>query len=97
MKVSYAEGALDEGRAAAEFYEESQSGLGAEFAREWKAAVERLRAAPLLNREFRPNRRKCRLHRFPYALVYRLRGGRAEILAVAHLHRRPEYWERRLR
>jgi toxin ParE1/3/4 len=33
--------------------------------------------------------------RFPFTLVYRLRGDEVEILAVAHARRRPGYWRSR--
>jgi len=39
--------------------------------------------------------RKILLRRFPYLLVYREHRGRAWIVAVAHGHRRPRYWESR--
>jgi toxin ParE2 len=40
--------------------------------------------------------RRCRLGRFPYGLIYTLDNGDILVLAVAHLHRRPDYWRDRL-
>lgn len=40
--------------------------------------------------------RKMVFKRFPYTLIYRLKGDTAEILAVAHHSRHPEYWSGRL-
>ncbi len=34
--------------------------------------------------------------RFPFTLVYRLRGNDVEVIAVAHGRRRPGYWRSRL-
>jgi hypothetical protein len=34
--------------------------------------------------------------RFPFSLVYRMRGDEVEVLAVAHGKRRPGYWRSRL-
>ena len=34
--------------------------------------------------------------RYPFSLVYILRGGDIEIVAVAHGRRRPGYWQARL-
>jgi hypothetical protein len=33
--------------------------------------------------------------RFPFSLVYRMRGDDVEVLAVAHGRRRPGYWRSR--
>jgi hypothetical protein len=35
--------------------------------------------------------------RFPYGLIYALDDGDILVLAVAHLHRRPDYWRDRLK
>ena len=40
--------------------------------------------------------RKVVLRRFPFAIVYRERQNTIQILAIAHGHRRPEYWKDRL-
>lgn len=45
-----------------------------------------------------PGRRNTRsfvFRRFPYTLVYRVRGDLLEILARAHHRRRPDYWVKR--
>jgi plasmid stabilization system protein ParE len=36
------------------------------------------------------------LRRFPYAIIYRERETTVQILAVAHGHRRPGYWQDRM-
>jgi toxin ParE1/3/4 len=40
--------------------------------------------------------RKFVLPRFPYVILYREKESAVQILAVAHGHRRPEYWKDRL-
>ncbi len=35
------------------------------------------------------------LRRFPYALIYRIRGGVPYVIAFVHQSRRPGYWQRR--
>lgn len=40
--------------------------------------------------------RKLVFKRFPYTLVYRLSGDTAEVLALAHHSRHPEYWTGRV-
>ncbi|MBI4725532.1 MAG: type II toxin-antitoxin system RelE/ParE family toxin, partial [Rhodomicrobium sp.] len=39
--------------------------------------------------------RRCRLHRFPYGLIYRVKDNGAVIVAVAHLHSEPSQWLKR--
>ena len=39
--------------------------------------------------------RYCVLTRFPYTVWYDLQVDQATVLAIAHQHRRPEYWKRR--
>jgi plasmid stabilization system protein ParE len=39
-------------------------------------------------------RRRLVLHRFPYAVLYRIASDEVQIVAIMHLHRRPGYWRR---
>jgi len=39
--------------------------------------------------------RRFLLHRFPFSIVYRLKGDVIEVVAIAHAKRRPGYWKRR--
>lgn len=41
--------------------------------------------------------RCSRLQRYPYLVVYRIRGSVVQIVSVAHTSRRPGYWAKRLR
>jgi len=43
-----------------------------------------------------PQIRRCRLHRFPYSVIYTQDGADILVLAVAHQHRKPGYWRKRL-
>lgn len=43
------------------------------------------------------NLRRCRLARFPYGVIYASEQDALVVLAIAHLHRRPDYWRDRLR
>jgi toxin ParE1/3/4 len=83
-------------RAAADGYEVRRPGLGGEFLAEFEAALERVRANPLLYAaEDDSEIRHCPLHRFPYTLVYLDLEDHVWVAAVAHQHRRPGYWSRR--
>jgi plasmid stabilization system protein ParE len=41
------------------------------------------------------NTRRIVFPRFPFNLVFRIKGGTIEIVAVAHQRRRPSYWKNR--
>lgn len=87
---------------AADGYEVSQPGLGEDFFREYKLALERIasdpESLPLL--ETAPEQwgiRRVLRHRFPFVVVFDGGGQRVRVLAVAHTARQPLYWSLRRR
>jgi toxin ParE1/3/4 len=76
-------------------YESQQIGLGRRFVEAVRDAIVRIRTQPLLFREIEPGIRQCRTLRFPYGVIYRLKGDTVEVLAVMHLSRKPGYWKHR--
>ncbi len=97
MTVRFLKVAQVELREAVRFYESQAPGLGADFLLEVTAAVERITEFPVAWQTVDVELRRCQLGRFPYALVYSEEGDGILIVAVAHFHRRPENWQRRLR
>ena len=87
--------ALEEVEEAAVFYEDRQPGLGNRFMEALEDMISRMRRNPLLYRKIDGEIRKCRLLRFPYGIIYRVKNGNIEIIAVMHLKRRPGYWKSR--
>ena len=83
--------------AAAEHYEQAQIGLGSVFVDEVYAGIQRICTYPEAWTLLTPTVRRCLIHRFPYGIVYRIRHDEAQILAVAHLNRKPGYWNLRLK
>jgi toxin ParE2 len=81
--------------AAALWYEERQPGLGHDFLAEFESTLRRIEAEPERWGRIRGDNRKLNFHRFPYAIVYNVRGDVLSIKAVMHLHRRPFYWQHR--
>ena len=77
------------------YYEGQKAGLGRSFAQEVNQAVKGIVAHPLACPKHLARTRRCRLHRFKYGIVYRVRETEIRILAVMHLHRRPGYWRGR--
>lgn len=45
--------------------------------------------------EIQPGVRRVLFHKFPFALIYRVEGGRVQVIAVKHHKRRPQYWHGR--
>jgi plasmid stabilization system protein ParE len=92
--VEIAEIELDQ---AIHWYEAQAPGLGNAFLIEVLSAAERIRRFPDAWHPLGEGVRRCRLSRFPYGLIYTMENVDILVLAVAHLHRRPEYWRDRLK
>lgn len=84
---------LDE---AARWYEERNSGLGAQFVDAVEAAAALLgrwpEAGSLISSPGDHTFRRAPVRGFPYHLAYRVVGDVVDVLAVAHDRRRPVYW-----
>lgn len=80
---------------AVEFYENRCPGLGLDFEREIKAAVDCIRQSPGRWPVHRDGTRRYLIHRFPYFVVYFLHQDQVWVVAVAHCRRRPGYWSGR--
>ncbi len=78
---------------AALWYEQRQPGLGDDFLDEFERTLRRIVAEPERWRKIRGDNRKLNFDRFPYAIVYSVRGDTLYIKAVMHPHRRPFYWQ----
>ncbi|MBA4396616.1 MAG: plasmid stabilization protein [Syntrophus sp. (in: bacteria)] len=97
MRFFFHPEAKEEFDGAVDFYEQSQPGLGLEFAEEVYATIARINQYPDAWSEMSKNSRRCLVNRFPYGLVYQSKANDLRIIAVAHLHRRPNYWKKRMR
>jgi plasmid stabilization system protein ParE len=98
VKVSFLKPAQAEYQDALEYYENEQVGLGRRFSQEVSRAVSRMIEFPTLYQSFSPNTRRCLIAKFPYGIIYHYDPNSEDILvvAVAHLHRRPDYWTSRV-
>jgi hypothetical protein len=96
MNVLFNELALLEFNNAIEFYELEQAGLGKQFEEEIKRSLRRIIRYPSAWSIEQGEIRRYLMHRFPYKLLYAIEENHILILAVAHLHRKPEYWAERL-
>jgi plasmid stabilization system protein ParE len=97
MRVRFEPEAAEE-LAEATAYLTDQSARAAEgFLADVAAAAKLLLQFPGAGSPLRGNFRRLLLKTFPYQLIYRVVEEDIRIYAVAHLKRRPGYWQKRLR
>ena len=87
--------AADEAQAAERWYRERNETASGRFQRELDRAVERISQGPESGSPYLSNTRRVLLRRFPFFVVFRVRGDNVQIVAVAHARRRPGYWRAR--
>ncbi len=95
LAVEFHPEAVEEARAAREWYEERSPAAADAFVAELDEAVERIRDAPTLFASYLQGTRRCLLRRFPYIVVYRHTPAAIQVIAVAHGRRKPGYWKTR--
>lgn len=90
MNVEFLAPAWAEFIEAVEYYNDQEEGLGLQFSEDIRATIERIvqypEAWPLISKRTR----RCRTKRFPYGVVYQVRGRTLLIIAVMHLRREPQ-------
>ena len=97
MNYEFLAEARDEFWEAALYYESQEAGLGLRFRDEVAHVIEHILSDPFLWRE-RPNGyRRVNCPVFPYYVAYFIRAETIIIAAIAHGHRRPNYWKGRLK
>lgn len=92
MKVRFLTLAQQELDDATAWYDERAEGLGQEFLDELDRTVRRAISFPRSCPEIEAGIRRCLIARFPYGLIYGIDDDTIVVVAVAHLHRRPDYW-----
>ena len=84
---------LDE---AVAWYSAQAPGLERRFIDEMRTARKRIAERPHAWRPLGAGVRRFRLGRFPYGVIYAVEEDEIVVLAVAHLHRKPDYCRSRL-
>ncbi len=92
MRVIFTRIATQELEDAIRFYELESAGIGQRFKEEVRKAAVRIAEYPQAWSVERGEVRKCLLHKFPYKLLYSVEEGHILVIAVAHQHRKPDYW-----
>ena len=82
-------------QAAAVWYEDQQSNLGARFLNELDLVFQRIEASPLQFPRLEGDMHRALLRRFPYGVYFLAESQDVKILAVLHLHRQPDIWKSR--
>jgi len=90
--LSFAEAELHE---AVEYHNHQSPGLGYELAAEVKAAFDRIASFPTAWPVFSERSRRCLVNRFPYGVLYQVRGDTVLVVAIMHLRRAPTLWGER--
>ena len=95
MNLRYHQEASHELDEVYRWYETQQSGLGTRFISELEASINRIQNFPYIGNVIVKDIRRALLPDFPYGVMYSIKDDMLEIVAVAHLHRKPFYWKNR--
>lgn len=97
MPIDFFPDADQEMLEAARYYQSLASGLGDDYLDEVERAVHSIATSPqtwpILESDFR----RRLVKRFPFGVIYRIEPDKILIIAVAHLRKKPGYWENRIR
>jgi plasmid stabilization system protein ParE len=77
------------------WYEEQKPGLGAEFVTYVDKVLSRISATPLQFPQVFQEVRRVVVHRFPFAVYYKIDPRQVVVLAVFHSKRDPIIWQMR--
>jgi hypothetical protein len=77
-------------------YESKESGLGVRFRNEVALVVDWIEQNPDVPRLRPKGYRRVNLRIFQHYVAYVIRGNTIWIVAIAHAHRRPEFWLKRV-
>lgn len=67
------------------------------FNQAFEQSLDWARSQPLIFRCFESDFRKIKVGKFVYSLVFRVSGDEIQILAIAHMSRKPGYWKDRVK
>jgi len=95
MKKIILQQAFEELNEAVTYYEEQQSGLGLRLKDEVDQYVNWILINSTVPKVRKGGYRRVNLKVFPYYIAYIIREDTLWILAIAHAHRKPEYWIKR--
>ena len=74
------------------FYELEQPNLGLLFKKELNRLIDIIVDYPKIGSNENYSLKSLLLHKFPYKVIYSVNNDQILVLAIAHQHRKPEYW-----
>jgi plasmid stabilization system protein ParE len=96
MRIRFLETAQIELDEAIDYYNYESPGSGEIFLAEVLNALDRIGRFPEAWQPCSKRTRRCQTRRFPYGVVYQIRKDEILVVAVANLHRKPDYWMDRI-
>jgi plasmid stabilization system protein ParE len=93
--LEYHPAAESEIYSAAKWYKARSPTAALRFAAELNARIQLILDDPERWPMFEANSRRILLRRFPFSIIYRLKGDVVSVLAVMHHRREPGYWMHR--
>ncbi|MFQ5638462.1 MAG: type II toxin-antitoxin system RelE/ParE family toxin [bacterium] len=96
MEITFLEVAQVELDAAIVYYNSESPGLGDEFLMEVLKVIDRIKQFPHAWQSFSKDTRRCLTKRFPYGVIYQILDKEIQVVAIAHLHRKLDYWQDRI-
>ena len=96
MRIRFLEIAEIEPDEAIGYYNYEAPGLGDAFLTEVLDTLDRIGKFPEAWHPCSKRTRRCQVRRFPYGIIYQIREKEILVIAVSHLHRRPDYWKDRI-
>lgn len=95
MKVEFLEESHLEYLEAIEFYNLQDDRLGAKFKTEIDKTIRIISNYPESYPQYSERSRKAKTNLFPYNIIFSNYKNVIIIIAIAHQHRKPKYWENR--
>ncbi|MBA4405850.1 plasmid stabilization protein [bacterium] len=95
MILEFLEPAYIEYQEAIEYYNLQSDGLGNKFIVEIDRTISIIKNYPESFTKYTEHLRKAVVTAFPYNLIYSIQEEKTIIMAVAHQHRKPNYWLKR--
>ena len=78
---------------SAVFYaREAGTDVGFAFILEYERSLAHLCDHPYLGAPWKSDRRRFPLQKFPFSIIYYVRGEELRVIAIAHHRRKPAYW-----
>ena len=96
MKIIFLEIARIELDDAVQYYNYEIPELGDAFLKEILNGLNRIGEFPEAWHACSKRTRRCQIRRFPYGIIYQVRKEEILIVAIANLHRKPDYWADRI-